>query len=322
MRQRERDDDAVAADPAPALGEVPEQRLQAPVDAGELGDRLRRGEPQRALGQAVEERGGDLRQAREPRRRSGGRARRSVDGESTDHCASTGSRLAVARDLPRAEQVAGAEQLGADVVGDDQLARDHALEHEQPDVVGARAREAGDVPRPDAEPVRAHEQLALGLRAARLAEQARRGRGPPRAGGRFCRGAVQCVRRGLPLLGPAQRSLHYSARPTRPRDGMRRGLTSANPARSTCGGSARRPCRRAPRPAACRPAIAAAGDHAAGRRASRRRPGAPAGWLLETLYSSPAITASDRERDGDEQADRPAPMPWRPPSKRDMRPAT
>ena len=47
--ERERDHDALAADAAPALGEVPEQRLQAAVDARELRDRLRRGEPQRAL---------------------------------------------------------------------------------------------------------------------------------------------------------------------------------------------------------------------------------------------------------------------------------
>ena len=50
----------VAADAAPALGQVPEQRLQAPVDACELRDRLRRRQAQRALRQAVEQRCRDL----------------------------------------------------------------------------------------------------------------------------------------------------------------------------------------------------------------------------------------------------------------------
>ena len=57
--------DAVAGDAAPALGEVPEQRLQAAVDARELRDRLGGGEAQRALAEAVEQRGGDLRVARQ-----------------------------------------------------------------------------------------------------------------------------------------------------------------------------------------------------------------------------------------------------------------
>ena len=82
-----------------------------------------------------------------------------------------GQQLALGRRLPRADQVAGAEQLGAHVVGDDQLAGDHALEHEQADVVGARARQPRHVPRADAQAVGAHEQPALGVGAARLGEQ-------------------------------------------------------------------------------------------------------------------------------------------------------
>ena len=90
VREREGDDDAVAADTAPALGEMPEQRLEAPIDARELRDRLRRREPQRALRHAVEQRGGDL----GPRRELGGEApieHRERRGESTVHSASTGS---------------------------------------------------------------------------------------------------------------------------------------------------------------------------------------------------------------------------------------
>src|SRR5215211_2505651 len=68
VRERQRDHDALAADASPALGQMPEQRLQAPVDARELRDRLRRREPQRALGEPVEQRGRDLGTAT-PRRR-------------------------------------------------------------------------------------------------------------------------------------------------------------------------------------------------------------------------------------------------------------
>ena len=63
--QRQRHDHAVAGDAAPALGEMPEQRLQPAVDARELRDRLGGGEAQRALAEAVEQRGGDLGLARD-----------------------------------------------------------------------------------------------------------------------------------------------------------------------------------------------------------------------------------------------------------------
>src|SRR3954469_16676866 len=45
VRQRQRHDHAVARDAAPALGQVPEEGLQAPVHARELGDGLGGGEP-------------------------------------------------------------------------------------------------------------------------------------------------------------------------------------------------------------------------------------------------------------------------------------
>ena len=47
-------------DAAPALGEMPEEGEQPPVDAVELGDRLRDREPQGALVDPVEDRGADL----------------------------------------------------------------------------------------------------------------------------------------------------------------------------------------------------------------------------------------------------------------------
>ena len=121
VRERQRDDHAVAGHAAPALGEVPEQRLQAAVDARELGDRLGRGQPQRALAEAVEQRSGDLgiAAASAAKRRS---STATVSGESTVQTASTGSRPAPAGGLPGAHEIARAEQLGADVVGDDELA--------------------------------------------------------------------------------------------------------------------------------------------------------------------------------------------------------
>ena len=63
---------------------------------------------------------------------------------------------------PRADDVAGAEQLGADGVRDEHLAREHALEDEQADVVGARAGEPQSLPRPFREGVHHDLELALG----------------------------------------------------------------------------------------------------------------------------------------------------------------
>ena len=65
VRQRHGQSDAVRGHPAPALGEMPEQREQPPVDAVELGDRLRDGEAQGALVDAVDDRRADLRVAAE-----------------------------------------------------------------------------------------------------------------------------------------------------------------------------------------------------------------------------------------------------------------
>ena len=83
--------------------------------------------------------------------------------DSTDQTASHGQQAGAAGALPRPDEVARAEQLGAHVVGDDELAGEHAVEHEQADVVGARAGEPRDVPRADRQPVRADDELALGL---------------------------------------------------------------------------------------------------------------------------------------------------------------
>jgi hypothetical protein len=115
---------------------VPEQRLEAPVDARELGDRLRRGQPQRPLGQAVEQRRGDLRPLRHLGREAPvehGQRRGGEDGPLRVH----GQEARLRRGLPWPDEIARTEQLGAHVVGHDELAGDHAFEHEQADVVRA-----------------------------------------------------------------------------------------------------------------------------------------------------------------------------------------
>ena len=49
--------------------------------------------------------------------------------------------------LPRAQQVAGAEQLGGDVVAEQQLTRDHPVEHEQPELLRSRPQQPLIAPR-------------------------------------------------------------------------------------------------------------------------------------------------------------------------------
>ena len=57
------------------------------------------------------------------------------------------------------------------MVGDDQLAREHALDHEQTDVAAARPSEARHVPGAHAEAVGPYDERALGLRATVLGQQ-------------------------------------------------------------------------------------------------------------------------------------------------------
>ena len=73
--------------------------------------------------------------------------------------------------LPRAHEIAWAEQLGAHVIGDDQLTGENAVDDQQAHVVGGRAGEAGHVPRAHGEPVGAHDELALRVVAPAVVEQ-------------------------------------------------------------------------------------------------------------------------------------------------------
>ena len=147
VRQRQRDRDAVARHAAPALGEVPEQREQPPVDAVELGDRLRDGQPLRALGEAVDDHRVDLRDSGRARPRSAGRAAASRTLDERGPADSTGSSCGGPSSCQGRTMSPGPEQLGADRVARQDLAREHAVEQEQADVVGAGAGRRSAFPR-------------------------------------------------------------------------------------------------------------------------------------------------------------------------------
>jgi hypothetical protein len=68
-------------------------------------------------------------------------------------------------------EIAGAEQLGAHDIGDQQLAREHALNDQEPKVTGHDALQSGDVPRPNSQPMGSDHELSFRLLAARAAEQ-------------------------------------------------------------------------------------------------------------------------------------------------------
>ena len=160
VREHERHRDAVARDAAPALGEMPEEREQAPVDAVELGDRLRDGEPVRALGQAVDDHRADLREAAERDGRPAvdqpephGRQRVPADRHR--------QQLRRALDVPGTHDVAGPEQLRADGVAEHDLAREHALGDQQAQVQRVGVGQPPAVPLADRERRDAHAQLVL-----------------------------------------------------------------------------------------------------------------------------------------------------------------
>jgi hypothetical protein len=150
---------------APRPGGWPEEAGDPKaVHARELRDRLRGGQPQRALAQAVEQRRCDLRVPRHLRREAPVEHRQ---GQWREHAPDGAHRQqsGMARGLPRADEIARAEQFHAPLVTDQQLAREHAAHDQQADVLGRRAGEARHIPRPDRQPVRAHDQLALRLLA-------------------------------------------------------------------------------------------------------------------------------------------------------------
>jgi Pyridine nucleotide-disulphide oxidoreductase/Reductase C-terminal len=111
VRQAQVDEHAVRHHAAPALGEAPQQREQAVVDAGEVTDRLHDHQPLGAAGRALDELGEDLRPLR------GAHGQRVVDdrhagvGQRAPAQAAREQDLGVAV-LPGAQEVARAEELG------------------------------------------------------------------------------------------------------------------------------------------------------------------------------------------------------------------
>ena len=161
VREAQRDEHAAGHHAAPALGQAPQQRQQAVVDAGEVRDRLHHDEPLGAAGGAVHERGEDLGPLRGPH------GQRLVDdreprvASSAVHSIVRGSRLLGVAVVPGAQEVARAEQLGARVVADGRLADEQAVEHQQADRLAAAGsasargvqRPRGSVDRADEEPL-------------------------------------------------------------------------------------------------------------------------------------------------------------------------
>ena len=131
MREPERDRDAVAGDASEAGCEVPKQRMQAVLDAGQLRDRLRHGEPVRTFAHAVQQHRANLRPARQ-----------LLGGRAVEHrCENGRERLPADVELEqvglvlaaRAQEIAGSEQLdGGDALAADDRARDHAADDQQP----------------------------------------------------------------------------------------------------------------------------------------------------------------------------------------------
>ena len=239
--ERQRDDHAVAGDAAPALGEVPEQRLQAAVDARELRDRLRGREPQRALAEAVEQRGGDLRVARQPRRRSGGRARPRVSGDSDRPHGVDGQQAGCGwRSATGARRSPGpsSSALTWSATTSSRASTPSSTSRPTWSALAPARRETSHGP--TRQPVGADDELALGLRAPAAREQARRDPDRLRAAGRISEfrlcvtlppATTTCLPAGVGFQTPAMRGA------TTHRHEIRRGRP--------CGGSARRPCRRA-----------------------------------------------------------------------------
>ena len=157
MGEAQADEHAAGDHAAPALGQAPQQRQQPVVDAREVRDRLHDHEPLGAARGALDERGEDLGPLGGPHgerlvddRQPRVRQRRPLDGARQQDLG-----LAV---VPRAQEVARAEQLGARVVADRGLADEQAVEHEQADRLAALVQRAPGRPRAARRVDRAHEE--------------------------------------------------------------------------------------------------------------------------------------------------------------------
>ena len=164
VRERHREHDAARVDLAPALRQVPEEREEAPVDPRQLRDRLACRQASRPLAEPVQKSGVDLGIAAQEGADAAvehGDPGHSQRAEADPH----GDQSALGPHLPRPEHVAGAQQLRAHRVRDQDLAAQRAVDHEQSDVLRTDAREAGRGPLADRERVHVHGQLPCRLQS-------------------------------------------------------------------------------------------------------------------------------------------------------------
>jgi len=128
VREREAHDDPVATDPAPALGEVPEEREEAQIDPGQLRD----GALERQRGRLASRAREQARHDRRPRLQRG----QQVRVEHGDPAGSARRPAQLGRDergvgVPEARDIARPEEVGGDAPGHQDVAHDRALGQEE-----------------------------------------------------------------------------------------------------------------------------------------------------------------------------------------------
>ena len=129
LGDRQAQDDAVGADVAAAVGQVPEQAMQAILDARQVAEGERDGGAPRALVDAVDQAGGERRIARDALGEGG------VEDEQARGLEDLPARLEADDPLLGAvvgpEQVALGHELGAEGLGALEVAHEQAAQHEQ-----------------------------------------------------------------------------------------------------------------------------------------------------------------------------------------------
>ena len=135
MGQRQLDRDPLAPGPPPAVGELPEEPVQALVDPRLPDDRDRQRQLARAQHRAVDQRHRDRRE----RCRAAGEGvveQRHLGGGDRRPDGLEGPAGEGADRLPRAQQIAGPEQLGAEAAAATDPANDEPGEQQQAEAVG------------------------------------------------------------------------------------------------------------------------------------------------------------------------------------------
>ncbi len=134
MREAQRDDHTIGPNPPPAVCQVPEQHVQAHLDARVVDDRGGRGEVPRPLERARHQPPSQLRVAREA---CGGVPVEDGEARRLEHPPARGPGQGALGTLalPRTQQVALAEQFCPESALDTDAADQQPTQHEQPDPV-------------------------------------------------------------------------------------------------------------------------------------------------------------------------------------------